>query len=348
MSWERYFDLAHLAEANLSDEYALVSSGQASEALIESVINTVAVFADAYAPVARGLRGAATAAEIAAQRAAARRLLAESEQELAQQASREVTQRETAETVSREIAEQSPSLTRRALQFVQDIINQFMEALRRWGRQVFGKFGFKRYEVVLEGEWLVLYGINSHIRLARIRRNSVQTWIIENTPELQSSRHARMSQLGSARAASQKGNDALSNLLRQNAINLSEEIGEIAAKAVIESRFPSAVLIHQGSGSRTLDLIYRLGDGSIIIVEAKGGGGRLITRTTSSGRAEQGTVTYLRSLLDDMLQGPDADIADEVIEALDSGRLRYFLSETPIPRGTAELETTLSEFIVPR
>lgn len=347
MSWEQYLDLADLEQAQVSDEFALVSRGQASEALVDAVINTVMLFADAYAPVARGLRGAGAASDVA-RAAAARRLLTQSERELEEMAARELAERETAERLGRETAERATGLGRRAVQFIQDIVREFMGALRRWGQRVFQRFGFRAYQVVLEGQWLVLYGIHSRVILARIRYDSVEEWIVHNTPELQTARHARASQLGAARAAAGRGDDALANLLRRNAIELSEEIGELGAKAAIESHFRSARLIYQGTGRNTLDLVYRLSNGTIIVVEAKGGAGRLITRAVGGGRrAEQGTVTYLRSLLDDMLGGPAADVADEVLEALDSGQLRYFLAETPVPRGSQELVTTLSPFRVP-
>jgi hypothetical protein len=365
ISWERYLDLAQAARTNLSGESALVSSGEASAALFSAVVDTVFVFLDAYGVAARGARAAGGAAESAARFAAREETLRASERAVAEEVARETAERESAEAMGRELAgpveqrgvqeagtaaaEASARGSRTLVERISQVIRDFYESVKSWARRVYQRFGFRAYEVVDEGEWIALYGIRSRTLLARFRKDSLETWIIDNSDDLRTARHSRASQLGRARSARLTGEDALANLLRQNAVELSEQIGEMSANAAITSRFGSATLIHQGSGSGTLDLIYRLSDNTIIVVEAKGGGGRIISREIRPGvRAEQGTVGYLRSILEEMSNRPaEAAVADEVLAALNERKLRYFLSETPIPAGTASLETDLSEFIVP-
>jgi hypothetical protein len=48
VSWEKYFDLATLGDAEVKQELALVAEGQISAQLVESIINTVAAFLDVY------------------------------------------------------------------------------------------------------------------------------------------------------------------------------------------------------------------------------------------------------------------------------------------------------------
>ncbi|HEX8696570.1 MAG TPA: DUF4157 domain-containing protein [Longimicrobium sp.] len=235
-------------------------------------------------------------------------------------------------------------LGRRAGREIGELMRELIEAIREWARTVFAGFGFRRYEVALEGDDLALYGRRSRILLARIEVGSVQDWVITTTRAIREARHARITQLGRAAASA---SDALVRLLRGNAVRLSEELGELAAMAVIRARFPSARLLHRGSGSGTLDLIYEAG-GNLIVVEAKGGAGRLGTREIRAGlHAQQGTVTYLRDVIASMLNRPgEAAVANRLLAQLNAGRIRYFLTETPVPRGTAPLVTTISEFIV--
>jgi hypothetical protein len=350
-SWERYFDLAEAARTNMTPGRSLVTSGQASAALLSAIVDSAFALVDLYAPAARAIRGAAGAAERGAAFAARRAVIEAEQRELAERAAREMAEAEAgrvtsegaAEAVGRRIGEAAgQSLIRRIRQVIQD----FIQSIKRWAREVYQRFGFREYVVEVEGEWLSLYGIRSKVLLARFRRDAIEAWVVENSPDLQAARHSRASQLGAARSAALSGDDALAAMLRGNAVRVSEEIGELAAQKVVTSRFPSAVLVHQGASSGTVDLIFRLGDGSLVIVEAKGGAGRLITREIAPGvRAEQGTVGYLRSVLGNMRGRPgEAAIAQEALDALNGGRLRYFLSETPVPRGTASLETRLSEF----
>jgi hypothetical protein len=63
-SWERYADLSTAAQANVRDELALIDDAQVTAALITAIIDTVAVFIDAYTA------GSATAAQQAGRRTA--------------------------------------------------------------------------------------------------------------------------------------------------------------------------------------------------------------------------------------------------------------------------------------
>lgn len=233
---------------------------------------------------------------------------------------------------------------RRASRGVGELVRGLVDALKNWARTVFAGFGFRRYEVALEGDEIALYGRRSRILLAKVRVGSVETWVVDTTKQIREARHARITQLGRAAAS---GSEGLTRLLRGNAVRLSEEIGELAAMAVIKGRFPGARRLHRGSGSGTLDLIYEQA-GELIVIEAKGGKGRLGTREIRSGlRAQQGTVTYLRSVIESMLTRPDeAKIANRLLAQLNAGHVKYFLTKTPVPRGTAPLETSIREFIL--
>ena len=349
-SWEHYLDLAQTAGTNVSDETALVLSGQADAALIDSILNTAFAFLDVYAPLARLVRAGTSTASRALTAAARHELLEASKKELAETTARETAQRRATQKIGEGFADEAEqrvgqSFAREGLQAIRQFMSEFVESVRNWARRVFDEFGFRSYEVIDEGEWLTLYGIRSRVMLARFKKDVIST-IINNDPTITALRHSRASQLGAARTARSSGNDALATVLRQNAILLSEEIGEEGAIRTIQRQFPTAVLAHKGSGSGTLDLVYRMPDGTFIVVEAKGGRGRLITRQVGPGvDAQQGTVTYLRSVLDTMSVRGEP-IADELIQALGPPRrLRYFLNTTPIPRGSTPLQTTLREFL---
>jgi hypothetical protein len=62
-------------------------------------------------------------------------------------------------------------------------------------------------------------------------------------------------------------------------------------------------------------------------------------------RSEQGTWEYLESILISMGEKPgQSKVADEVWQALDQGKVKYYLTETPIKEGADTVTTTLSEF----
>ena len=221
---------------------------------------------------------------------------------------------------------------------------ELIESLKAWARRVFDWLGFRSFEVVVAGEYLEVYGIRSRILIARIRVGSVQDIIISDNPRIAALRHSRATQLGRATATA---DDALQRLLRGNAVRLSEQVGEVAAAEAVRRQFGLLVAsrTYHGSGSGVFDMIYEIG-GTVWIIEAKGGAGRLGTRIIRTGlEAQQGTVTYIRSVCDAMRTAEPA-LVGRIEGALSANKLRYVLTETPIPRGTERLTTTVSEFVV--
>lgn len=235
---------------------------------------------------------------------------------------------------------------RRAVETVERVVARFVERARAMARQVFEGLGFRSFEVEAHGEYLHLYGIRSKILLARFRRGSLRLFQQDRrlAAEL---RQARQRLLRQARRAEEAGDVARASRLRGRAVRLSEEIGERAAEAAFLRRFPNARRVFAGRGAGTLDRVYRLPDGTFAILEAKGGAARLGTRAVRGREAQQGTVTYLRSLLGQMSgrSGREGRVARKLLEALDAGQVRYFYGRTPI-RGGQPLETRLREFLI--
>ncbi|HKG62314.1 MAG TPA: DUF4157 domain-containing protein [Pyrinomonadaceae bacterium] len=83
VSWERYLDLSAVGNAHVRDEFALISKGQITAALVESILNTVGLLLDAF--------GAKAAT--ATQRAARKAIFEASERELKEQLAREAQQK---------------------------------------------------------------------------------------------------------------------------------------------------------------------------------------------------------------------------------------------------------------
>ncbi len=348
IGWEEYFDMADAAQTSVNNELSLISEETVDGQLTTAVIDTVFAFIDIYG-VTRGARAATTVGREALEQS--ERRLAE---ELAQSVTEQAGRREATEQTGRELLEEAGEETieqgsRSFISILAQRLRSFGESLRDWGRRVFDRYRFRSYEVTIEGNYLILYGIRSRIRLARIRKGSVERWFIENDDVLRGLRHSRSSQLGRATSAAAQGDEALRNLLRGNAIRLSEEIGEEAIEAIIETAYPNAVRLFRGSGSGVLDLVYRLPGGRILIVEAKGGTGRLGSRLLEEGvRAQQGTASYLRDILRSMIRrgGTHETAAREILEAWRNGRLTYQLGKVSIPRGTGPLRGSIRDFVL--
>jgi hypothetical protein len=251
----------------------------------------------------------------------------------------------TAETAEEAAGRLGKGLVGEALASVRQMIEDLIESIREWARQVFEEFGFKGFEIVVEGDEIVLYGISSRVRIIGFRLTTLREEYETSTAKIESLRRGRASLLGRGRAAA---DDALANSLRASGTQLSGDIGEYAADRAIRMRFGAARRIWWGEGSHTLDLVYEVSDG-IVVVEAKGASGRIGTRIIAPGiEAEQGTIAYLRKTLE-FMEGPDRTaeeraVAQRILDALDKRKLRYFLSETPIPKGTSPLKTILQEF----
>lgn len=238
----------------------------------------------------------------------------------------------------------------KGIRSVGGLIKRFVKKIREFAEHVFEGLGFKRYEVQVEGGWVILYGIRSKIMLARFRKDSSWEYLKNDTKLIKKLRHARATLRGKAKAALAAGKKSQGNKMRYgSAVRRSEEIGERAANRVIRTRFPTAKIAHHGSGSGTLDLVYKRSNGHFVIIEAKGGGSSLGSRKVAKGvRAQQGTVAYLRSVLKEMQKKPgQKKIADELLKALNERKLRYFLSETPITNGGKTTLTKLTEFLIP-
>jgi hypothetical protein len=236
-------------------------------------------------------------------------------------------------------------------------VERFMARLRKMAEWVFEKFGFKRFETEVRGDYVYLYGIRSRILLARFRKHSLHEFhhdsrlakalVRERARRLREARALEEAAATERNAQRAEELQEAANSIRGEATRQSELIGERAAMATIERRFAAegVSIEYVGSGRNTLDIVFELEDGTVGILEAKGGKGRRITRQTGPGeRAEQGTVAYLRSVLEDMKKagGRQEEVARKVEKALKDGKLRSFYTETPI--GGRGLKTRIEEF----
>ncbi|HEY0078531.1 MAG TPA: DUF4157 domain-containing protein [Pyrinomonadaceae bacterium] len=356
-SWEQYLDLSQTSRTNVTEETALVSEGQASAALVEAIINTAAFFLDIYAPFAKLARGLGKTvvkegAEAAAQQAAKREALEASSREVAELAAGEVAERKSISDLSRktaEVVEGAGTLgARQFSKIVRELFTEVVNRIKTWARKAYEMFGFKAYVVEMEGDKLVLYGIRSKVKLLECDISYLNEYTFENKGALGDKVLSREQFLDLARKATNK---AMRNAYRRSAIELSEDIGEIVGERALRKHLKlggagSLKRLHRGSGSGTLDLIYRLPDGSIAIVEAKGGAGRIGTRLIEKGvRSKQGTWEYLESILISMGEKPgQSKVAEEVWEALEAGKVQYYLTETPIEEGASTVTTTIKQF----
>jgi hypothetical protein len=142
-----------------------------------------------------------------------------------------------------------------------------------------------------------------------------------------------------ARAA---GNHEAANRAQNEMNKASAKLGVEGAKALVKQHFPDAELVYEGrrtSGSDTsdIDLIYKLKDGTYLVVEAKGGDSRNLRvrpRQIAPGVwAQQGNLDYLLYVLQLMDKDghPGQQISKELQKALRTpGKVRYFKAETPI------------------
>lgn len=234
----------------------------------------------------------------------------------------------------------------RAARRVRQVIADLIERIKNWAAKAFEKFGFKYFTVEINGEWIEIYGHRSpKVLVARFKIGVLEEFTINETETLKRLRHSRASQLGKAAATA---DEELTKVLRGNAVQISEDIGERSAEQAVKRMFKGAgnpaSKIYHGHGKGVLDLVFELDDGTVIAVEAKGGAGRIGTRIVAPGvEAEQGTRRYLLSVLDEM-EKDAPDVVAKVRDALKKKTLRYLYSTTPIPEAGEALETTLKEF----
>ncbi|MGJ5805880.1 hypothetical protein ACSCB1_43420 [Streptomyces europaeiscabiei] len=158
---------------------------------------------------------------------------------------------------------------------------------------------------------------------------------------------------------------------RPNNSSIAEALGEQAAmRHVIPQRFPDAQWIDlpkTSNGANMFDQLYRLDDGTLVIAEAKAPKGNPIWRKGAGPGADgwmvqQGTRPYIQTILHEMGKNsrlvardsagnPVLDaagkpvtngaIARQIIDALDSGKLKYVMvkaAENPGTYAGAKLE----------
>jgi hypothetical protein len=118
--------------------------------------------------------------------------------------------------------------------------------------------------------------------------------------------------------------------------SLSEQIGEVASMAAIEGMVPGAEQLPSafpGDGKQgQFDLVYRGPDGTIYIVESKGGSAELGTKKGKNAQGnevdlQQGTPEYLEAILTNM-ERVAADTGDRKLR--DTAReIRNAMASTP-------------------
>jgi Flp pilus assembly pilin Flp len=103
----------------------------------------------------------------------------------------------------------------------------------------------------------------------------------------------------------------------------SEDAGDAAAEGYTDNNFPGWTC-KPGSGSRVFDRVCWNGTGDVVIVEAKGGSGRLTTRkdVTQTNTVRQGTPQYVEAVLDD-LRVSDPTLYNIIKPAWDKNDVRY-------------------------
>jgi hypothetical protein len=88
-SWEKYLAVADASKTALNDKQNIVGSGQASEALISALLDSVFFFLDAYSAAAKGVKGAAKALERGGVKATSREAAEEETKRLIEKEGRE-------------------------------------------------------------------------------------------------------------------------------------------------------------------------------------------------------------------------------------------------------------------
>jgi hypothetical protein len=113
---------------------------------------------------------------------------------------------------------------------------------------------------------------------------------------------------------------------RRDVNNASEAMGERAAEAHIEQRYPGAKKIYGDgtSGSGKLDQVYQTKDGKYVVVEAKGGrAGELGTRKLPNGEVvQQGSREYLEDMTRLMSERGEP-LGSELEKAMLEGKVQY-------------------------
>ncbi|MER7175186.1 hypothetical protein [Streptomyces mesophilus] len=131
-----------------------------------------------------------------------------------------------------------------------------------------------------------------------------------------------------------------------NNSKLAERLGQEAARRhIIPTRFSDAQLIDDlprtPNGAREFDDVYRRPDGWRLVVEEKAPSGQLGWRDGAGDvaggmRVHQGTREYVLTICEEMTArgGRDAEIAEEILDALEDGKLQYVLVQAAENSGT--------------
>jgi hypothetical protein len=224
---------------------------------------------------------------------------------------------------------------------VGEMVHSIIEWLKDWCRRIFGMVGLGDITVTVEGEWLVFRGS----KLIRVRIKDIKDIPIKKTQELLSKIKERQGKLIAARNAA---TDEARNLLRNDACQVSEEIGERVAEIMIKREFGVAPYF-VGKGSGVVDQVYKK-NGMLYVVEAKGGGSRLGWREVGADEfAQQGTLTYLDSVIGAMINSSNADYAKmgkELLDARDAKKVIYMIAKTgPLDATSKPIAATLTTIV---
>ncbi|WP_406474377.1 hypothetical protein [Streptomyces platensis] len=118
----------------------------------------------------------------------------------------------------------------------------------------------------------------------------------------------------------------------------SEKLGEMAARrhaipTLFKDRNPEWIRLPKTpNGANMLDDLYKLDDGSYLVVEEKGPKAdlnppRLGAGTAANMMVKQGTKPYLQTIFHEMWKrgGKDRELAEALFDALEDGKLQYVL-----------------------
>ncbi|MBK9451071.1 MAG: TNT domain-containing protein [Bacteroidetes bacterium] len=158
-----------------------------------------------------------------------------------------------------------------------------------------------------------------------------------------------------------EGTDEYKNA-QQAVVEISEQIGEVSSMAIVEGKIEGAEELHSsipGNGkSGQFDLVYRGPDGTIYIIEAKGGDAGLGTKTVidpATGEEmvlQQGSPEYRDAILKIMEKQAEATGDEKLLEtveairaAANSDKLQYLLGSQKVgDDGQISSDFTLNKF----
>lgn len=261
----------------------------------------------------------------------------------ASKAAREVLEKEVDDALGK-VAKETPDAVGT---LVERLVLGFVDKLKVWAAESFPQW-FKKIYVALEGDWIVVYGVASKVKVVKARPKAVKEYVLKQTETLKALVKDRTKALTKARAS---GVAAAEDALRKQAIDVTEEIGEYVADILIRRQFAGSTVnrLYTGSGSGVLDLVYKV-DGRLVVVEAKGGASRLGFRTVGSESVQQGTLKYLDDILDSMIKkgGADKKIAEQVQAARAAREVDYFIAKSGrVPESAAPLKPKLLKVPAP-